>query len=346
MKYLSEKTLKKKYEFYKINDKENDLLHKYMNCFSNFYGAIDVKDMWEILKIYDVKITKEKFFNFIDIVQREKQNYGIYNLCEVYSEETSDKTKDKILINNELVGYGSGKFWTYYILEDKRDDTESICVLSKDEFLCHQIDRFWTASEYSIAMVDFVSNLVTSGFARNPMTGFPRGAILDLQGEPVIGKKLSEFCFYDHFEQFLFKRETRPNYIEKFKEEHNVSAARRVLKNIKDHIMVGRRVEFTQDFKYVLDDITDDCGVILSEEELERFTSLYMNLNNHSALWNRFGWTPYRLFEKGPKGPITLKLGSGIKKLFDDGEFDYKEFEEFCREHDIDIDNGDSKKYS
>lgn len=346
MKYLSEKTLKKKYEFYHISENEVVLLHKYMNCFSNFYGAIQVEQMWKILKLYKIKITKEKFFSFIDIVQREKQNYGIYDLCEVYSGETSSKTKDKLLINNELVGYGQGKFWLYYILEEKREDAVSICVLSNEEFLKHQIDKFWISSDYSVAMVNFISNLRTSGMTKNVVTGLPRERILDIQGTPVIGKKLSEFCFYDSFERFLFKRETRPYYIEKFKEEHNVSAARRVLKNIKDHIMVGRRVEFSQDFKYVLDDIVNDCGVEFSEEEFNDFTFLYMNLNNHSNLWNNYGWAPYKLFKNGVDGPITLELGSEIKKMFDNGTFDYKEFEDFCDEHGISIDNGDDKKYS
>lgn len=346
MKYLSEKTLKKKYEFYQINESESNLLHKYMNCFSNFYGAVDIEMIWKILKIYKIKISKEKFLNFIDIVQREKQNYGIYDLCEVYAGETSSKAKDKILINNELVGYGQGKFWLYYILEDKREDANSICVLSNEEFLSHQVDKFWISSDYSVAMINFISNLKTSGISKNYMTGLPKEYILDLQGKPVIGKKLSDFCFYDHLEQFLFKRETRPFYIEKFKEEHNVSAARRVLKSIKDHIMVGRRVKFIQDFKYVLEDIVNDCGVDFSEEQFKDFVFLYMNLNNHSNLWKNYGWAPNELSKKGFNGQTTLELGDGIKKMFSDGTYNYKEFEEFCNERNINIDDEDSKKYN
>lgn len=289
MAFLSEKTLKKKYDFYQISDEENVMLHKYLNCFSNLYGTIQIKDAWEVLKTYNIKISKAKFYNFINIVQREKNDYSIFNLCDVYTGEKSSETKDKLLINNELVGYSSKKLWLYFVLEDNIDRELPLYVLPKDEFLKYNTDNFWFNNEYAVAMVNFICNLETTGFSYNYL-GFPNGEILDIFGNPTRGKKLKEFCFYDRMEQYEFNNEKRPAYKERFIQEHNISASKRVLNSIKDHLTVGRRVNFSQNLKFVLDDITNDCGVLFTKEQSDEFTFLYVDLYNHSHLWRNLGW--------------------------------------------------------
>lgn len=294
MNFLSEKTLEKKYEFYQISYEENKELHKYLNCFSNLYGTLQIKIIWEVLKKYDIKISKKKFYNFIDIVQREKNDYSIFNLCDVYTGEKSSETKDKLLINNELAGYGSKKLRLYYVLEDNIDRQLPLCVLPKSEFLKYYIDNFWFNNDYAVAMVDFVCNLETTGFFYNYI-GLPNGEILDIFGEPTYGKKLKDICFYDHMEQYDFDNDKRPFYRERFIQEHNIAASKKVLNNIKDHLTVGRRVDFSQNFKFVLDYITDDCGVVFTKEQSEEFAYLYNNLYNHSHLWRNYGWSLFDL---------------------------------------------------
>ena len=60
MKPWSTKTLQNKYIKARINKDESIILHKYLLCFSNLYGCIQIQDLWDVFKQYKEKITREK----------------------------------------------------------------------------------------------------------------------------------------------------------------------------------------------------------------------------------------------------------------------------------------------
>ena len=117
MKPWSTKTLQNKYIKARINEDESIILHKYLLCFSNLYGCIQIQDLWDVFKQYKEKITREKFFDFINITQHEENEYSIFNLNEAYTGETSTETKDKLLVNNSLIKRFDLKFWYLHRLE-------------------------------------------------------------------------------------------------------------------------------------------------------------------------------------------------------------------------------------
>ena len=52
MNPLSPKTIEKRFKEAGITLNERELLHKYMLCFSNLYGCIEIGVLWNVFKSY------------------------------------------------------------------------------------------------------------------------------------------------------------------------------------------------------------------------------------------------------------------------------------------------------
>ena len=70
---------------------------------------------------------------------------------------------------------------------------------SKDELFEFHIDRFYL-SEEGKKMAEFLSDLKSDGVFK--MHGGKTAEIRDIEDNPVKGKRLSDFVFYTHLEQF------------------------------------------------------------------------------------------------------------------------------------------------
>ena len=126
MKPLSPKSLEKKYAELGLSKAKTDLLHNYFLCFANLYGILEVREAWDIFKYYEGnKIRKKDFITFSGIVQREPDlPYTILELNEVYTGEPAGMSDMRLIVNNDLIGLGYGKFARIYHLVDLAADME------------------------------------------------------------------------------------------------------------------------------------------------------------------------------------------------------------------------------
>ena len=183
-------------------------------------------------------------------------------------------------------------------------------------------------------MADFVGSLRTSG----QYSGWARGkegAILDLEGNPVKGKKLSEFSFMTEWEKIDIEYTSRESTKEKLRREYEGVASDKLLDTI------FRMIQFpyygyngdADRLKDAIEVIRKDYGVLFSESQLKKFIELYYSLNNHSNLWSNCGWTPDSLIKKeGRTRPSAITLGPNIRRMFETGELDLEEFKKAMRE--------------
>ena len=221
MKPLSQKTLEKKYAELGLPKAKTDLLHDYFLCFANLYGVLVVREAWNVFKHFEGnKIRKKDFIAFSGIVQREPDlPYSILELNELFPDEPAGMSDMRLIVNNDLIGFGYNKFSRIYVLADLSADKPIWLPDSKEELFAFMTDQFYLSPEGK-KMAEFLSKLKTDGVFKN-YDGKPKGEILDIDGNPVKGKCLSDFVFYTHDEQFA---------IDYYKSEAKKEALRRLYK--------------------------------------------------------------------------------------------------------------------
>ena len=342
MKPLSPKTLEKKYAELGLSQEKLDLLHDYFLCFSNLYGVISVGEAWNTFRHYEGinQLHKKDFIAFSGIVQREPGHpYTVLELKEVYTEETTEDPAERLIVNNRLIGSGYGKYTLLYNTVDRQQDKPFYLPAERSSFLANVEDRFFLSPDGK-QMVRFLGKLKTDGRYRD-FNGKPRGDILDLDGNPVAGKCLSDFICYTQDEQSdidYFKSDAKK---EKLRQKYRTTALDKVLCYIFRNIQTGGVLPNespAESMQFLTEFLSRDLGVLLTRAQTERFCELYIGLNNHSHLWQNCGWRPDELRRGTASGmPDTLSIGPNLKRLFEEGKMDRKEFEQELRKLGIEL---------
>ena len=111
-KPLSEKTLLKQYAQAGINDAAKNFLHQFFLACMNIYGAISIRDAWEVyknLKEPALMIRKKDFLSFSAIARRENLPYRIYEIEELYEEEPHNDW-ERHLVTKDIILSGQRRF--------------------------------------------------------------------------------------------------------------------------------------------------------------------------------------------------------------------------------------------
>lgn len=337
MKPLSPKTLEKKYSELGLPKEKTDLLHTYFRSFSNLYGVISVRDAWAVFRHYEGvgSVRKKDFVFFSGIVQREPGHpYSILELKEVYSGETSTDPLDRLIVNNKLLHSGYGKYTLLYNTEELQSGKEYYLPAGRKTFLSYVEDQFYFSPE-GVKMASFLGSLKTNGKYKD-YDGKPRGEILDLDGNPVAGKRLSDFVFYTKSEQFDIEYVKREAQKEQLRRDYRKTALDKLLDRIFIQLQTGGYGpgQSMSDFLSIVVKIMDEeFGVSLSQKQFEGFADLFLKLNNCSHLWLNRGWRPDELFRKsGNRIPKMISVGPNMKKMFESGEMDRDKFEKRLNE--------------
>ncbi len=192
-KPLSPKTLEKRYAELGLSDEKLQLLHTFFRCASNFYGVLPVSHAWQIFKHYEgLRVHKKDFVAFSGVAQRDASlPYAIYELRG--STATSHGAARWItIVNKDMVMHGYYRFlYVYNTLENQR--CQSFLVPDQEIFLSFAEDRFYLTPQGK-AMVDFIGGLRAGGTQRR-WNGEVIGPMLDLNGEPALGKRLSGLLY-------------------------------------------------------------------------------------------------------------------------------------------------------
>lgn len=237
-KPLSPKTLEKRYAELGLSDEKLQLLHTFFRCASNFYGVLQVSHAWQVFKHYEgLRVHKKDFVAFSGVAQRDASlPYAIYELRELYSDEPGGDPLDRTIVNKDMVMHGYYRFLhVYNTLENQR--CQSFLVPDQEIFLSFAEDRFYLTPQGK-AMADFIGGLRAGGTQRR-WNGEVIGPMLDLNGEPALGKRLSGLLYRTQSEEFeidISKRESEKRRLER---ESAALAADKVLRRMRVDIMTG-----------------------------------------------------------------------------------------------------------
>lgn len=312
-KPLSPKTLEKRYAELGLSDAKLQLLHTFFRCASNFYGVLPVSNAWQVFKHYEgLRVHKKDFVAFSGVAQRDASlPYAIYELRELYSDEPGGAPLDRTIVNKDMVMHGYYRFlYVYNTLENQR--RQSFLVPDQEIFLSFAEDRFYLTPQGK-AMVDFIGGLRAGGTQRR-WNGEVIGPMLDLNGEPALGKRLSGLLYRTQSEEFeidISKRESEKRRLER---ESAALAADKVLRRMRVDIMTGF-MEPDEEFDLQVRILNEDYDVQLSKKQTDKFRRLFMDLYLQSSLWQLGGWTAVSLFYSGAAyGPERRPTSEKVRK--------------------------------
>ncbi len=331
-KPLSEKSLAKLYKDSGISEKSREYLHAFFAACANLYGFVTLNDAWEIHSLLLTlrpapKLRKKDMIAFSSIVRREEQPYRVYEIDELHPQEPRDD-RFRVVLNNELIGYGYRRYAPFYILEEERAYFYSDYRLLK-EFLSYAVP---VPTPEETALLSFLGELKTTA---DECVSTHRGSVPNVNK----GKKLKDFSFFNANERYeLDHWLKRPNERKRFLEEAGLPFSEKLVRRFKRDGFVNGL-----DFEYKLDAMTEELlevGVVMTKSQTTKLSRLASKFHSSSRMWSLSGWTPRELSEFARNDNLTRKkidvtFCPELKKAFDEGMFDKELFFEELRKFGI-----------
>jgi len=310
---LSEKSIEKLYQQSGLTDEARSYLHRFFAACANLYGTISLRHVWVVYQQLEdtPKLRRKDIVSFASIVRREEQPYYVFELNEIYDEESSNEL-DRLIVSKELVGVGYGKYCLLYDLTDQIDFDRPYCV--PDDFLsCAETVQ--TKQEQTL--FDFLSGLASTADECVPKYG--KSIPNDHKGQ-----KLGDFSFLNSEERFEVEWQKRPATREAILHDYSGTEAEKILRFFKRGENIGRNSP-TETIQWILDEL-NEAGVEMTQGQVEVLFSLITNYHNNSRLWCLSGWKPSELaaMYRG-NGPTAISFGPGMQKAFEDGSLDKEE---------------------
>ena len=337
-KYLSIKSLEKRYRDAGISEKKVQFLKDLCLSCMNLYGVISAEQLWDVYKELSEKtavpkIQRKELYTALGIFRRENLPYYIFEVDEVYTDEPRTD-KYRLLASKQLIRSGYGKFMTVYRLINN--------TLGKPYFVPVNMLQYKdpVQDEYRQQLIAWLSELYCT--QKEFETRY--GKTLTCA---YTGKKLGEFSFIsrdDDFELRYHRGEIEGHkgnvkYADELEAELNsMTAAERLVSDYTWRSHIGE-TKTTDALNYFMADLTE-MGVLLTEGQADYLIKSLMWYHNHLHLWCNCGWTPVEMSEKifgsGQAMP-QIQFGPGIEKAFTDGTIDREELVSKLKEMGIDV---------
>ena len=337
-KYLSIKSLEKRYRDAGISEQKIQFLKELCLSCMNFYGAVHAEELWEIYKELSEKITvpkiqRRELYTALGIFRREDLPYYVFEADEIYSEEPRTD-KYRLLVSKKLVGSGYGKFSTLYRLLNNSSGRPFFVPANLLEYK----DPVYDSRRQNL--IAWLSEIpcTQSEFTTSYGQTFPCA---------YTGKKLGEFFFISREDDFELRYQRgeieghkgNAKYADELETELNsMTAAERLVRDYTWASHIGT-INPADSFKYFMNDL-EEMGVLLTEEQLNRLLQDLMDYHNHLHLWCNHGWTPEemakRMYASRQVMP-KIQFGPGMEKAFADGSLDREELVRKLKDMGIDV---------
>lgn len=313
-KPLSEKAIQRLYKESGLDERAQEFLHDFFSACANLYGAIELRDAWDVYQ----RITEDKpkfrrkdLIAFSAITRREEQTYYVFETEEVYSEEKHNELS-RLIASKDLVRGGYGKFmWLYKVMEQSVN--YPCCV--PDAFLSYAAPK---PEKEETELLNFLGQLKVT--ARNGKTRYGKEYPCEHKG-----KRLREFSFLNSDERFeveyLLKR---PKQQAAFLADCAGTEAEKILRRLREEDNIGY-FSPADSIQHVTDELAE-VGVELTMQQAQELTRLMMEFHNNTRHWCICGWKPVELGQRyKPQGKPTIMFGPGMQKAFASGDMDREE---------------------
>lgn len=325
-KYLSTKSLEKRYRDAGISENKMQFLKDLCLSSINLYGAIHAEQLWEVYKELSEKavvpkIQRKELYVALGIFRREDLPYFVFEANEVYTEEPR-ADRYRLLVSKQLIHDGYGKFTQVYQLIDN--------ALGNPYFVPANLLAYKEPipDERRQKLIAWLSELSCTQTEYENSFGkiFPCS---------YTGKKLGEFSFVsrdDDFELSYHRGKIEGykgnvKYADELEAELNsITAAERLIQDFTWRSHLGA-TNPTDSLKYFTDDLTE-MGVLLTKKQAVHLIQSLMDYYSHLHLWCNCGWTLPELTEKiyGSRQVMPqIQFGPGMEKAFADGSLDREE---------------------
>lgn len=339
-KPISARALKKEYEQLAIKTNHTidssleegkkiiDLMHYYLNCFSNLYGYIDAYLLSDIVDEYEPElfenISFDSFIALLNVISHEKQNYYILNMSDAFDIEDPQDT-DLMVVNKELVNSYARipilRFIRLYDIERCRQERDELDpYLPSEEELAEYEDPTWFKNTVeTLNLLNFLNRLRINS----------NSGVVDYYGNPIAGKKLKNVIFLENYEKKWIsetKQEWRRKSIE---DDFVIPYPNRIINTIETYIQIDMYGENTSNrLLQTIMDMLEKVDVVLDEALINQLLKLYMSVHNNLNHWPLFGWSPYELASQfyDSNVPRKIAFGENLQKQFESGELDKDEY--------------------
>lgn len=298
-KPLLPKTLERKYKEAGIGPKKREFLHQFFSAAAIWYGVVQVRDLWEVYRLYTSmetipKLQRKDLVNFSAIVRREEEApYYVYEIDELYSEEPR-KDLERFVVNKEVTKYhgNNNRIMPLYDLLENRFDKPFYIPEHFSEFLDPKPPKI--EKEFREFLGDLEVTRSQTVIRRE--SSHPQIVPCEHKGE-----KLRDFDFLDHIERFNYEwlsgdsgyTKGRPKRAAEFLEDHRGPESEKLFRIFKWRLNIGNYTP-PEAVKALTDEL-EEVGVQLNENQFLSLMAMTMHLNNTMHLWCNFGWTPEAL---------------------------------------------------
>ena len=339
-KPLSQKTLDKMYKESGLSKEKIEFLGKLFDGAAALYGIITLKDLWNVYKEYAEKVPairlhRKDIIAFSSIARREEHDYYIYEIDELYKEET--RTPDeRFIIYREVLDLISKA--VFYVLDETAYNKPFYVPENLLDLKGHLVTKEEEELVRFIEEIQSNSPVLEKRWNKNIS-----------KPSPYQGKKLKEIFDLSDSEQFELDwvsgkceggpKKMQEKKVKEFWLRRGGAVSDRIFRFLRISTLTGWITP--GDLVSHITRTMEDYGVILSLEDGKKFVSLFMEFNNKSHLYTNRGWTPTELYKiqmKDYNGPIGLTFGPGIQKAIKEGNISLDELKARMKEMGIKVD--------
>jgi len=284
------------------------LLHDYCAACANLYGEIEAANVWEILcdleheLIAKKKLLKKDFLLFTGILRLEQpENYYVFELDELYLDETDCNPINRCFVSRELVGRAAtlGRLYYFYQLIDARDERiTTLCIPPNKEELLSWADP---QRIYNYPQIKELKKL----FGRLRVS--KKSKLEDINGKPARGRLLSEAIVwsvgekedYEYYKKVAWRRK-------EMEEKFNLPLSDKLIKNLVIIVQSARN----DGIDYIFEEFCrciDSADVDLTPKDRKKIIRLFSDFNENCRKRVLGGWTELEWADYVKKALSTIR---------------------------------------
>lgn len=292
-KPLSEKTIIKRYKEAGLDESKITFIRTFFKACANLYGAIAIRDIWDIYKEVAskegyLKLKRQDFTNAATIMRREPNEFYVYEAEDIYYDVRNSALTMEI-IHSDLIWYGFNRNFPINQLKEH----DRMFPFYIPNHILEYADSTKLVTEEEKKLADFLGDLTV-----NSKEYEHRYTHKMLPCHGTMGVKLSKLICLTNDETYELKYENGEFKGKKKNEKEYLRIKNKYERPVSEKLMnYIKEWEHAEAFSVnkIIEAIYNDLneiGVMFDEKQMMTFVDLYMSFHNHFHMWALDGWCP------------------------------------------------------